>query len=90
MVLLLTIFVAVSLPVEFSIHRYSYWLQKTNRKPSLEAVEKMTEELMLLRFISLLLKATPSMIANICIPSKFYNSNFSPCLRSEIDEEIEK
>lgn len=29
------------------------------------------------------------MIANICIPSKFYNSAFAPCTRSEIDEEME-
>ncbi|KAM1041592.1 hypothetical protein ACFX2I_030727 [Malus domestica] len=85
----LTIFVAVSLLVERGIHRLSHWLRKTNRKPLLEAVEKMKEELMLLGFISLLLTATSSMIANICIPSKFYNSSFSPCSRSEITEETE-
>ncbi|EXB76298.1 MLO-like protein 11 [Morus notabilis] len=85
----LTIFVAVSLLVERSIHRLSNWLRKTNRKPLLEAVEKMKEELMLLGFISLLLTATSSIIANICIPSKFYNSAFAPCTRSEIDEETE-
>lgn len=85
----LTIFVAVSLLVERSIHRLSHWLRKTNRKPLLEAVEKMKEELMLLGFISLLLTATSSTIANICIPSKFYDSKFSPCTKKEIDEEIE-
>ncbi|GMN44772.1 hypothetical protein TIFTF001_013968 [Ficus carica] len=85
----LTIFVAVSLLVERSIHRLSNWLRKTNRKPLLEAVEKMKEELMLLGFISLLLTATSSVIANICIPSKFYDSAFAPCTRSEIDEEKE-
>lgn len=85
----LTIFVAVSLLVERSIHRLSTWLQKTNRKPLLEAVEKMKEELMLLGFISLLLTATSSLISNICIPSKFYDSSFAPCSRSEIDEQIE-
>uniref|UniRef100_A0A5B7AND2 MLO-like protein n=1 Tax=Davidia involucrata TaxID=16924 RepID=A0A5B7AND2_DAVIN len=85
----LTIFVAVSLLVERSIHRLSNWLRKTSRKPLLEALEKMKEELMLLGFISLLLTATSSMIANICIPSKFYDSAFAPCTRSEIDEEIE-
>ncbi|PON84101.1 Mlo-related protein [Trema orientale] len=85
----LTIFVAVSLLVERSIHRLSSWLRKTNRKPLLEAVEKMKEELMLLGFISLLLTATSSMIANICIPSKFYDSTFAPCTRSQIDEENE-
>ncbi|KAJ7948633.1 MLO-like protein [Quillaja saponaria] len=85
----LTIFVAVSLLVERSIHRLSNWLRKTNRKPLLEAVEKMKEELMLLGFISLLLTATSSLIAAICIPSKFYNSAFAPCSRSEIDEELE-
>lgn len=85
----LTIFVAVSLLVERSIHRLSNWLQKTNRKPLLAAVEKMKEELMLLGFISLLLTATSSLISNICIPSKYYNSAFAPCTRSEVDEEIE-
>ncbi|TXG67029.1 hypothetical protein EZV62_008304 [Acer yangbiense] len=65
------------------------WLRKTNRKPLLSAVEKMKEELMLLGFISLLLTATSSTISNICIPSKFYDSTFAPCSRSEIDEETE-
>lgn len=85
----LTIFVAISLIVERSIHRLSAWLRKTNRKPLLEAVEKMKEELMLLGFISLLLTATSSMISNICIPSKFYDSMFTPCNKSEVDEEHE-
>ncbi|KAJ6966469.1 MLO-like protein 11 [Populus alba x Populus x berolinensis] len=85
----LTIFVVVSLIVERSIHRLSNWLRKTNRKPLLAAVEKMKEELMLLGFISLLLTATSSTIANICIPSKFYDGNFAPCTRSEIDDEVE-
>ncbi|KAD2393926.1 hypothetical protein R6Q59_012953 [Mikania micrantha] len=85
----LTIFVVVSLLVERSIHRLSTWLKKTDRKPLLAAVEKMKEELMLLGFISLLLTATSSIISNICIPSKFYNSAFAPCTRSEVDEEME-
>ncbi|KAH8494405.1 hypothetical protein Peur_060883 [Populus x canadensis] len=83
----LTIFVVVSLIVERSIHRLSSWLRETNRKPLLAAVEKMKEELMLLGFISLLLTATSSTIANICIPSKFYEGNFASCTRPEIDEE---
>ncbi|KAF5181824.1 Mlo-like protein [Thalictrum thalictroides] len=82
----LTIFVVVSLIVERAIHRLSSWLQKTNRKPLLGAVEKMKEELMLLGFISLLLTATSSMISNICIESKFYDSTFSPCYKSEVNE----
>ncbi|KAF8391356.1 hypothetical protein HHK36_023660 [Tetracentron sinense] len=82
----LTIFVVVSLLVERSIHRLSSWLQKTNRKPLFEALEKMKEELMLLGFISLLLTSTSSMISNICIQSKFYDSRFSPCSRSEIED----
>ncbi|CAI9088639.1 OLC1v1023029C1 [Oldenlandia corymbosa var. corymbosa] len=86
----LTIFVAVSLLVERSIHRLCHWLRKTNRKPLLAAVEKMKEELMLLGFISLLLTATASTISNICIPSKFYDSVFAPCTRGEVDEEKEK
>ncbi|KAL4335941.1 hypothetical protein GQ457_07G014470 [Hibiscus cannabinus] len=86
----LTIFVVVSVIVERSIHRLSNWLRKTNRKPLYSAVEKMKEELMLLGFISLLLTATSRTIANICIPSKFYDSTFAPCTRSEIDEELEE
>ncbi|CAL0326566.1 unnamed protein product [Lupinus luteus] len=85
----LTVFVAVSLLVERSIHRLSNWLRKTNRNPLFAALEKMKEELMLLGFISLLLTATSRMIANICIPSKYYNSAFAPCTRSEINEEME-
>lgn len=85
----LTVFVAVSLLVERSIHRLCLWLKKTNRKPLLAAVEKMKEELMLLGFISLLLTATASTISNICIPSRFYESAFAPCSRKEIDEESE-
>src|ERR1044072_154734 len=52
--------------------------------------EIQSSELMLLGFISLLLTATSGMIANICIPSKFYNSAFAPCSRSEIDKDIEE
>ncbi|XP_068645444.1 MLO-like protein 11 [Aristolochia californica] len=85
----LTVFVAVSLIVERSIHRLSHWLHKTHRKPLFEAVEKMKEELMLLGFISLLLTATSSLISNICIESKFYEGIFSPCDRSEVEEEKE-
>ncbi|PKI56297.1 hypothetical protein CRG98_023316 [Punica granatum] len=85
----LTVFVVVSLIVERSIHRLSNWLRKTNRKPLHAAVEKMKEELMLLGFISLLLTATSSIIANICIPSKFYDLTFAPCTKSEIDEQKE-
>ncbi|KAE8692289.1 MLO-like protein 11 [Hibiscus syriacus] len=86
----LTIFVVVSLIVERSIHRLSNKLRKTNRKILLAAVEKMKEELMLLGFVSLILTATSRTIANICIPSRFFDSTFAPCTRSEIDEELEE
>ncbi|KAG2677875.1 hypothetical protein I3760_12G116700 [Carya illinoinensis] len=46
----------------------------------------MKEELMLLGFISLLLTASSSMISNICIPTKFYESKFAPCTISEIEK----
>ncbi|KAG7024842.1 MLO-like protein 11, partial [Cucurbita argyrosperma subsp. argyrosperma] len=82
----LTIFVAISLLVERSIHRLSSWLEKSHRKPLFEALEKMKEELMLLGFISLLLTASSSVISNICIPSKFYDTSFTPCSQSQIDE----
>ncbi|XP_051124748.1 MLO-like protein 11 [Andrographis paniculata] len=85
----LTIFVVVSLLVERSIHRLSNWLEKTNRKPLQAAVEKMKEELMLLGFISLLLTASAGIISNICIPSMFYDSAFTPCTKKQADEERE-
>ncbi|XP_042041507.1 MLO-like protein 11 isoform X1 [Salvia splendens] len=85
----LTMFVFVSLLLERSIHQLGLWLKKTDRKPLLAAVEKMKEELMLLGFISLLLTATSSIISNICIPSKFYDSAFAPCTKKEVDEETE-
>lgn len=44
-------------------------------------------ELMLLGFISLLLTAISSTIANICVSSSFYDNRFVPCSRSEIIEE---
>ncbi|CAA7043426.1 unnamed protein product [Microthlaspi erraticum] len=87
--IVLTVFVVVSLIVERAIYRLSTWLRKTKRKPMLAALEKMKEELMLLGFISLLLTATSSTIANICVPSSFYNDRFVPCTRSEIQEELE-
>ncbi|XP_034912806.1 MLO-like protein 11 isoform X5 [Populus alba] len=86
----LTILVVVSLIVERSIHRLCSWLRETDRKPLLAAVEKMKEELMLLGFISLLLTANSSTIANICIPSKFYEGNFASCTGPETDEEIKQ
>ena len=46
-------------------------------------------ELMLLGFISLLLTASSSIISNICIPSKFYDSAFAPCTKKEVEEETE-
>ncbi|KAF3541743.1 hypothetical protein F2Q69_00019674 [Brassica cretica] len=85
--IVLSVFVLVSLIVERSIHRLSTWLRKTKRKPLFAALEKMKQELMLLGFISLLLTATSSTIANICVPSSFYNDRFVPCTRSEIREE---
>lgn len=74
----LTVFVVVSLVVERSIHRLGHWLHATKRKPLFHALENMKSELMLLGFISLMLAATSSLIASICIPSKYYK-RFSPC-----------
>ncbi|KAJ3692986.1 hypothetical protein LUZ60_012081 [Juncus effusus] len=82
----LTILVALSLLVERSIHRLSAWLKKTRRNPLYNAVEKMKEELMLLGFISLLLVATSRTISEICIDSKYYNTRFSPCTKSQVEE----
>uniref|UniRef100_A0A6N2NK49 MLO-like protein n=1 Tax=Salix viminalis TaxID=40686 RepID=A0A6N2NK49_SALVM len=82
----LTIFVAVSLIVERSIHRLCNWLRETKQKPLLATVEKMKEELMLLGFISLLLTATSSIISTTCIPSKFYGGHLATCTRPEFGE----
>ncbi|XP_021754850.1 MLO-like protein 11 [Chenopodium quinoa] len=86
----LTFFVAISLLVERSIHWLSNWLDKTRRKPLLQTVEKMKEELMLLGFISLLLTATSSTISSFCISSKFFGGVFSPCSESEVHEASEE
>ncbi|GAB2230754.1 hypothetical protein Droror1_Dr00015040 [Drosera rotundifolia] len=83
----LTIFVVISLLVHQSIGQLGRWLQETHRKPLLQSLEKMKEELMLLGFVSLLLTATASSISNICIKSKFYDGFFAPCSKDEIDEE---
>ncbi|KAJ6770441.1 MLO-LIKE PROTEIN 1 [Salix purpurea] len=84
----LTIFVAVSLIVERSIHRLCNWLRETKQKPLLATVEKMKEELMLLGFISLLLTAASSIISTTCIPSKFYGGHLATCTRPEFDEGV--
>ncbi|KAL8141319.1 hypothetical protein V2J09_007340 [Rumex salicifolius] len=84
-----TLFVFVSLLLEHSINRLQHWLQRTNRRPLLQAVGKMKEELMLLGFISLLLTATSRTISNICIDVKFFDTAFSPCSRADEGEEDE-
>uniref|UniRef100_A0A0E0KWX6 MLO-like protein n=1 Tax=Oryza punctata TaxID=4537 RepID=A0A0E0KWX6_ORYPU len=73
--IVLTLLVAGSLLIERSIHRLSYWLKKTHRNPLHKAMEKMKE-------------ATSRIISGICIDSKYYNSNFSPCTREEVEESI--
>ncbi|MBA0676057.1 hypothetical protein Goari_017567, partial [Gossypium aridum] len=90
----LSVFIAVSLIVERSIHQLTNvsfpWLRRTDKKSLLAALEKMKEELMMLGFMSLLLTATSRSIANICIPSRFYDdSSFAPCSWSDIVEENE-
>ncbi|XP_056699468.1 MLO-like protein 11 isoform X2 [Spinacia oleracea] len=79
-----------SLARELSDFSQYLWLDKTRRKPLLQTVEKMKEELMLLGFISLLLTATSSIISNICISSKFFGGIFSLCSESEVHEATEE
>ncbi|XAR68358.1 hypothetical protein NMG60_11003457 [Bertholletia excelsa] len=75
---ILASFIAVSLLVGRLIHCLSNWLKEINRKPLVEAVEKIKEELMLMGFTSLLVGS--SNLTKICIPSKLYsNSSFVPC-----------
>lgn len=68
---------------------WSVFEQKSEACNSFLNLDFFTAELMLLGFISLLLTATSSIIANICISSKFYNSAFAPCTRSAVDEDNE-
>ncbi|PIN22622.1 hypothetical protein CDL12_04660 [Handroanthus impetiginosus] len=56
---------------------------------TLSFIRRFSTELMLLGFISLLLTATSSIISSICIPSRFYDTAFTPCTRREVDEEGE-
>ena len=68
---------------------WSVFEQKSEACNSFLNLDFFSAELMLLGFISLLLTATSSIIANICISSKFYNSAFAPCTRSAVDEDNE-
>ncbi|XAR68356.1 hypothetical protein NMG60_11003452, partial [Bertholletia excelsa] len=75
---ILAFFIAVSSLVGRLIRRLSNWMKEINRKPLVEAVEKIKEELMLMGFTSLLVGS--SNLTKICIPSKLYsNSSFVPC-----------
>ncbi|GMP23875.1 hypothetical protein CsSME_00001328 [Camellia sinensis var. sinensis] len=40
-------------------------------------------------FISLILTATSGVISNICILTSFYESVFSPCTKSEVQDNTE-
>ncbi|XP_077227675.1 MLO-like protein 1 isoform X3 [Tasmannia lanceolata] len=64
---LCSVIVAISLAVERLIYFLGKYLKKKDKKPLLEALEKVKEELMLLGFISLLLSILQNPIADICI-----------------------
>ncbi|XP_042467818.1 MLO-like protein 1 [Zingiber officinale] len=63
-----SVIVFISVLFERFLHRLGKGLQKNNRKPLFEALQKIKEELMLLGFISLLLVVLQGPIQRICIP----------------------
>ncbi|CAM6087615.1 unnamed protein product [Calypogeia fissa] len=71
-------FISISLIVERAIHRLKKYLKRKNQKPLRKVLDKMTEELMLLGFISLLLTVLQSSLVKICV-SPGFSSHLLPC-----------
>lgn len=75
-------FIAASLALERLIHKFKKYLKAKNQKPLRKVLDKLTEELMLLGFISLLLTVLQSAITKICVSDDFA-SHMLPCKRNE-------
>ncbi|KAL3694511.1 hypothetical protein R1sor_008162 [Riccia sorocarpa] len=77
------VFIGLSLLVERLIHRLKKYLKKKNQKPLRKVLDKLTEELMLLGFISLLLTVFQNRITRICM-GKDFTSHMLPCKAEEL------
>ncbi|KAJ8615979.1 hypothetical protein MRB53_035351 [Persea americana] len=80
-----SVIVLISFTLERTIFYLGKVLNRKNRKPLLEALEKVKEELMLLGFISLLLSVFQGPIGHLCMPINF-NHHMLPCKKEK--EEI--
>ncbi|BBN06024.1 mlo protein [Marchantia polymorpha subsp. ruderalis] len=76
-------FIASSLALERLIHKFKKYLKSKNQKPLRKVLDKLTEELMLLGFISLLLTVLQNPITKICVSDAFA-SHMLPCERHEL------
>ncbi|CAM6087617.1 unnamed protein product [Calypogeia fissa] len=72
------LFILVSLVVERGIHALKKFLKRKKQKPLRKVLGKLTEELMLLGFISLLLTVLQNTVVKICMPPTFAK-HFLPC-----------
>ncbi|OAE21033.1 hypothetical protein AXG93_606s1190 [Marchantia polymorpha subsp. ruderalis] len=77
-----TVFVVISLIIVKIIEKVEENLKHGKRKPLLQALDKMKEELMLLGFISLLLTVFQNYVASICVKSSVLEK-FTPCHLSD-------
>ncbi|XP_077228213.1 MLO-like protein 1 [Tasmannia lanceolata] len=78
-----SVIVAISLAVERILYFLGEYLKK-DKKPLLEALQKVKEELMLLGFISLLLSILQTPIAHICVQENLTH-HMLPC-KKETEE----
>ncbi|KAL3693305.1 hypothetical protein R1sor_006956 [Riccia sorocarpa] len=76
------LFIGVSLLVERQIRRLKKYLKKKDQKPLRKVVDKLTDELMLLGFISLLLTVLQDQLTKICVTNDFV-SHMLPCKGEE-------
>ncbi|KAL2633218.1 hypothetical protein R1flu_004697 [Riccia fluitans] len=72
------VFIGISLLVERLIHRFKKYLKEKNQKPLRKVLDKLTDELMLLGFISLLLTVFQNRITKICVSDTFA-AHMLPC-----------
>ncbi|KAL3694515.1 hypothetical protein R1sor_008166 [Riccia sorocarpa] len=76
----LSFFIGISLFIERIIHRLKKYLKRpdVDQKPLKRVLDKLTDELMLLGFISLLLTVLEDPLTKICVTHHFANSML-PC-----------
>lgn len=80
------VILAISIALEYILHRIGHWLHKNHKNALNDALEKIKDELMILGFISLLLTVGQGPISDICIPSKVART-WHPCNNKKADNE---